>query len=365
MLKRTQFYQAHKDSSAKLIDFGGFEMPVNYEGIKAEHNCVREAVGVFDVSHMGEIFISGSDSLSFIQKITINDASKLVPGKAQYSAMCYENGGIVDDLLVYMLAENEYLLVINASNIDKDVAWMTQFVFGDVIVDNRSENMCLLAVQGPKSVELIQRLTDLDVSSISYYSFKIGTFCGMSNVIVSATGYTGEKGFELYFNESDGNPITVWNTLMESGADLGIKPTGLGARDTLRLEMGYALYGNDISSETNPYEAGLGWITKLDKDEFNGKQALVAIKAKGVTRKLTGFIVQGEKQVPRAHYAICNANREKIGEVSSGGLSITLGTGIGLGYVDAGYLKVNTELYISIRGKLIAAHITKPPFLRK
>jgi len=365
MLKRTPFYQAHKESSAKLIDFGGFEMPVNYEGIKAEHNCVREAVGVFDVSHMGEVFITGSDALAFIQKITINDASKLVPGKAQYSAMCYDNGGIVDDLLVYMLAENEYLLVINASNIDKDVAWMTQFVFGDVILDNRSEKMCLLAVQGPKAPELIQRLTDLDVSSISYYSFKVGTFCGMPNVIVSATGYTGEKGFELYFNESDGNPIDVWSKLMESGADLGIKPAGLGSRDTLRLEMGFALYGNDISSETNPYEAGLGWITKLDKGEFNGKQALIDIKANGITRKLTGFIVQGEKQVPRAHYDICNSNRDKIGEVSSGGLSITLGTGIGLGYVDADYLKSNTELFISIRGKLIAANITKPPFLRK
>jgi aminomethyltransferase len=365
MLKRTPFYQAHKEASAKLIDFGGFEMPVNYEGIKAEHLCVREAVGVFDVSHMGEVFISGSDSLAFIQKITINDASKLVPGKAQYSAMCYENAGIVDDLLVYMLAENEYLLVINASNIEKDVEWMSKYVFGDVVLDNRSEKMCLLAVQGPKAPELIQRLTDLDISSISYYSFKVGTFCGMPNVIVSATGYTGEKGFELYFNESDGNPLEVWNKLMESGADLGIKPAGLGSRDTLRLEMGFALYGNDISSETNPYEAGLGWITKLDKGEFNGKQALVDIKASGISRKLTGFIVQSEKQVPRAHYEICNSNGEKIGEVSSGGLSISLGTGIGLGYVDSDYLKLNTELFISIRGKLIAANITKPPFIRK
>jgi aminomethyltransferase len=365
MLKRTPFYQAHQEASAKLIDFGGFEMPVNYEGIKVEHNAVREAIGVFDVSHMGEVFVNGTDALAFIQKITINDASKLVPGKAQYSAMCYENGGIVDDLLVYMLAENEYLLVINASNIEKDYSWMVQHQFGNVVLDNRSDKMCLLAVQGPNAPELIQRLTDLDVSSIAYYSFKIGSFCGMENVIISATGYTGEKGFELYFNETDANPLEIWNTLMKSGADLGIKPAGLGARDTLRLEMGFALYGNDISAETNPYEAGLGWITKLDKGEFIGKSALLEVKEKGITRKLTGFIVQGEKQVPRAHYDVCNSAGDKVGEVSSGGLSITLGTGIGLAYVDSDYLKTNTELFISIRGKLIPANITKPPFLRK
>lgn len=365
MLKRTPFYEAHKQSGAKLIDFGGFEMPVQYEGIKAEHLAVREAIGLFDVSHMGEVKITGPDALAFIQSITLNDASKLVPGKAQYSAMCYNDGGIVDDLLVYMMAENDYMLVINASNIDKDVAWMQTHLKGNVVLENISDSTCLLAVQGPKTHELIQRLTSVDVSAIGYYKFVIGEVAGIKNVIISETGYTGEKGFELYFSEKDGNPLELWNTLMKTGEDLGIKPAGLGARDTLRLEMGFALYGNDISKDTNPYEAGLGWITKLDKGDFVARNVLADIKAAGVKRKLIGFVVQEEKAMPRAHYPLCDVDGNAVGEVTSGGLSITTGIGIGMGFCDVAYAQANEFIYLSIRGKLVKALISKPPFIKK
>ncbi|TNE71823.1 glycine cleavage system aminomethyltransferase GcvT [bacterium] len=365
MLKRTPFYEAHVKSGAKLIDFGGFEMPVQYEGIKAEHNAVREAVGLFDVSHMGEVMVTGADALAFIQKITINDASKLTPGKAQYSAMCYENGGIVDDLLVYMLSEHEYMLVINASNIEKDLEWMKAHVEGAMKLENISDTTCLLAVQGPKAPELVQRLTSVDVSSIGYYKFAVGDFAGMNNVIISETGYTGEKGFELYFSGKGIDANAVWDVLMEKGADLGIKPAGLGARDTLRLEMGYALYGNDISKDTLPLEAGLGWLTKLDKSFFIGQEAVTSAKEAGLKKKLIGFILDEEKAMPRAHYPITDINGSPIGEVTSGGLSITNGKGIGMGYASTEYLQNHSDVYISIRNKLVKATISKPPFIKK
>lgn len=365
MLQRTPFYQAHVQSGAKLIDFGGFEMPVQYEGIKAEHQAVREAVGLFDVSHMGEVFIKGTGALAFIQSITINDASKLTPGRAQYSAMCYENGGIVDDLLIYMIAENEYMLVINASNIEKDVVWMKSHLTGEVIVEDVSQDMCLLAVQGPKAPELVQRLTSVDVSSIGYYKFAIGDFAGMQDVIISETGYTGEKGFELYFTKNGIDALNIWNTIMETGSDLGIKPAGLGARDTLRLEMGFALYGNDISQDTLPLEAGLGWLTKLDKPHFVGKDAIVQAKEKGLQKKLIGFILEEEKAMPRAHYPLTDEAGLVIGEVTSGGLSITNGKGIGMGYAQTSYLSNHDVIYVSIRNKLVRASITKPPFIKK
>lgn len=365
MLIRTPFYQAHVQSGAKLIDFGGFEMPVQYEGIKAEHQAVREAVGMFDVSHMGEVLISGPDALAFIQSFTINDASKLSPGRAQYSAMCYENGGIVDDLLVYMLAENEYMLVINASNIQKDVEWMTTHLKGNVTLKNVSDETCLLAIQGPKSIEVVQKLTSVDVASIGYYRFAQGDFAGMQNVLISETGYTGEKGFEIYFKNEGIDAVHVWNTIMEAGAECGIKPAGLGARDTLRLEMGFALYGNDISKDTNPLEAGLGWITKFDKPDFVAKSILEVIKAEGVKKRLIGFVVDEEKAMPRAHYPLCDASGNQVGEVTSGGLSITNGAGIGMGYCDVNYAKENQTIYISIRGKLVKATLTKPPFIKK
>lgn len=365
MLKRTAFFEAHQQSGAKLIDFGGFEMPVQYKGIKVEHHAVRNKVGIFDVSHMGEVFVTGKNALPFIQKITINDASKLSPGKAQYSAMCYQHGGIVDDLLVYMLAENEYMLVINASNIEKDVAWMEEHKLDDMVLDNRSDDICLLAIQGPNSPELVQRFTDVNLANMKYYTFEVGNFAGISNAIVSATGYTGEKGFEVYFDGKDVNTTEIWNKLIESGADLGIEPAGLGARDTLRLEMGYALYGNDITSETLPLEAGLGWLTKLAKDDFIGKMAIQIAKEAGLKRKLVGFIIPEQRAIPRAHYQLTDEAGNAIGEVTSGGLSVTNGKGIGMGYCSTEYLASHDEIYIAIRNKLVKATITKPPFITK
>ncbi len=365
MSKRTPFYETHKKAGAKLIDFGGFEMPVQYEGIKIEHAAVRDNAGLFDVSHMGEVFVSGPGSLGFLQRITINDVSKLVPGKAHYSAMCYPNGGIVDDLIVYMMGDDRYMVVVNASNREKDVAWMKENQTDDVTIDDRSDAYALLALQGPASAEILSKITDLDLGSIAYYHFAVGTVAGFDDVIVSATGYTGEPGFEIYFDVTKCDPEAVWNAIMEAGATSGLKPCGLGARDTLRLEMGYALYGNDISDSTSPLEAGLGWITKFDKGDFVGREALLSQKEAGITRKLTGFVMEDEKAIPRSHYIVRNSEGEQIGEVTSGTQSVTLSKGVGMAYMDLFWSKPGQSIVIDIRGRLMPATTQKPPFVKK
>ena len=366
MLKRTAFYDIHSAIGAKLIDFGGFEMPVQYAGILKEHQAVRERAGIFDVSHMGEIMVRGPKALDLIQFATVNDASKLSPGKIQYSAMCYSDGGIVDDLLVYCVNIDEYLLVVNASNKDKDLEWIISLNenFGADLEDI-SEQTCLLAVQGPKSIEILQNLTQIDLSEITYYTFKIGEFAGFSDVILSATGYTGEKGFEIYFDSGKVDPEVIWNKIMDAGSELGLEPAGLGARDTLRLEMGFALYGNDISAQTTTLEAGLGWITKLDKGNFCGRDVLVSQKESGVTKRLVGFKTDDRRAIPRSHYILKDDNGFDIGEVTSGGQSPNLGIGIGMGYVKTEFARVDTKINVEIRGKVFPAVVTKPPFIKK
>lgn len=365
MLKRTPFNREHSSLGAKLIDFGGFEMPVQYEGIRQEHTAVREHAGLFDVSHMGEFFVSGENALGLIQKVTINDASKLTPGKAQYSAMCYEDGGIVDDLLVYMLAKNRYMLVVNASNIEKDFNWISdQNRLGAELV-NRSDEIALLALQGPASVEILQQLTDSEVDKIAFYTFEIGSVAGENEIIISATGYTGESGFELYIDLTKADPIKIWRALFEAGKNLNLKPVGLGARDTLRLEMGYALYGFDITRETTPLEARMGWLTKLDKENFIGKKALMKQKDEGINRKLMGFEVTEPRSIPRSGYTIENEEGSEIGFVTSGSQSITLNKAVGMGYLTVNKAIEGEKIYINIRNKKAEAIVVKPPFLKK
>jgi aminomethyltransferase len=361
--QRTNFYEIHKALGAKIIPFGGFDMPVNYpKGILQEHFAVRRGVGMFDVSHMGEVEIYGKNALPFVQKLTVNDASKLEVGKAQYSAMCYPEGGIVDDLLVYRRSDH-YFLVINASNIAKDIAWMREVATGmsDVEIRDVSAEINLLAVQGPKSLATLQKLTTTQLETIPYYAFAEGTLDGVP-MILSRTGYTGEIGFELYFRGDAGVGASVWNAIMEAGAEFGIEPCGLGARDTLRLEKGFSLYGNDIDQTTHPLEAGLGWITKLAKDDFTGKQALVSAKEQGLTRKLVGFKMQQEKIIPRQGYTL-HTGGTQIGTVTSGGISPMLNLGIGLGYVDASASAVGTIIQLSVRGKEFPAEVVKMPFV--
>jgi aminomethyltransferase len=365
MLNRTPFYDIHKKAGAKLIDFGGWEMPVQYAGIKQEHHAVRNGVGVFDVSHMGEFFIYGPEALDLIQQITINDASKLKPGKAQYSAMCYEDGGIVDDLLVYMLTDELYMLVVNASNIEKDYEWIKQHSHFDAQLKNQSERMCLLAVQGPDAIETLQKLTDTDLSAIKFYTFEEVSFADYENIILSATGYTGEKGFEIYFDTEDAAPEQIWKSIMEAGEEFDIQPCGLGARDTLRLEMGYALYGNDITKETNPLEARMGWLTKLDKEGFIGKEALQQVKAEGIERKLMGLMINDRKAIPRAGYPIVDEKGREIGQITSGTRSITLDKNIAMGYVPVEKAEEGTKVHIQVRNRTTEAEVVKPPFLQK
>jgi aminomethyltransferase len=361
-LKKTAFFDMHVSLGAKIVPFAGFEMPVSYKGIVAEHTAVRERVGLFDVSHMGEVSVSGPSALDFVQKISVNDASALGIGQAQYSAMCRANGCIVDDLLVYKKGENDYLLVINASNIDKDYAWMEENAVDGAELKNISDDISLLAVQGPKSLETLQKLTDVDLASIEYYHFREGTVAGVPTII-SRTGYTGEVGFELYFAADQRSAENVWSGIMAAGEEFGIEPAGLGARDTLRLEMGYCLYGNDIDETTNTIEAGLGWITKLAKAPFNGSDALAKVKEEKPKRKLIGFEVT-ERGVPRQHYDIV-ADGKKIGEVTSGTSSPTLGKGIGMGYVETPYSKAGTEIAIVVRDRQIPAVVVKMPFVKK
>ncbi|CAA0141790.1 glycine cleavage system aminomethyltransferase GcvT [Tenacibaculum maritimum] len=359
-MKNTALTHIHESLGAKIVPFAGYNMPVQYEGVNIEHETVRKSVGVFDVSHMGEFFLKGENALALIQKITSNDASKLIPGKAQYSCMPNDEGGIIDDLIIYMIAENEYMLVVNASNIEKDWNWISKHNDLNVTMENRSEEWSLLAIQGPKAAEAMQSLTSVDLSAIKFYTFEITDFAGLPNIIVSATGYTGSGGFEIYVKNEDVE--TVWNKVFEAGAHWGIKPIGLAARDTLRLEMGYCLYGNDIDDTTSPLEAGLGWITKFTKDFVNAEE-LKAQKENGITRKLVAFELT-ERGIPRQGYDIVNAKGDIIGTVTSGTMSPSLSKGIGLGYVPKELSKVDSEIFIQIRKKQLPAKVVKLPFYK-
>lgn len=357
-MKNTALYETHLKLGAKMVPFAGYNMPVSYSGIKAEHQAVRQALGMFDVSHMGEFLLNGTHALDLIQLVTSNDASKLTPGKIQYSCMPNGQGGIVDDLLVYCLSEEKYLLVVNASNIEKDWNWISKHNEWGVELSDMSDNLSLLAVQGPKTIEALQQLTDVKLADIPYYSFVTGTFAGIEDVIISATGYTGAGGFELYLPNS--SATKAWNKIMEAGAAFGIQPAGLGCRDTLRLEMGFCLYGNDINDTTSPLEAGLGWITKFSK-EFIDSDYLQQQKANGLKRKLVAFEMI-DRGIPRQHYAIRDAEGKTLGEVTSGSESPSTGKLIGMGYVPADKATPGQEIFIDIRDRLIKAVVVKLPF---
>src|SRR5476651_95076 len=357
-MKNTALSHVHTALGAKMVPFAGYNMPVQYAGINAEHETVRKTVGVFDVSHMGEFILKGDHALDLIQRVTSNDASKLYNGKVQYSCLPNEEGGIVDDLLVYRIDEKTYMLVVNASNIEKDWNWISKYNTKGVEMKNISDRTSLLAIQGPKTAEALQSLTDIDLASMEYYTFKKGTFAGIDNVLVSATGYTGAGGFEIYFENS--NAENIWEAIFKAGEPFGIKPIGLGARDTLRLEMGFCLYGNDIDDTTSPLEAGLGWVTKFSK-EFTNSAALQQQKTEGVARKLVG-IEMIERGIPRHDYPIVDIDGNVIGKVTSGTQSPSLQKAIGMGYVQTAFAKEGTEIYISIRDNKIKAKIVKPPF---
>lgn len=358
-MKTTALTNKHIELGAKMVPFAGYNMPVQYTGVNEEHATVREAVGVFDVSHMGEFILKGEKALELIQKVTSNDASKLSPGKAQYSCLPNNEGGIVDDLLVYMVDENYYILVVNASNIEKDWNWISKHNTFGVEMTDISDDTSLFAVQGPKAVATLQKLTDVNLSEIPYYSFSKGKFAGFDNVIISATGYTGAGGFELYVNNKDA--AKVWDAIFEAGAEYGIKPIGLAARDTLRLEMGFALYGNDINDSTSPLEAGLGWITKFTKDFVNA-DALKQQKEAGVKKKLVGFELI-DRGIPRHDYPIVDEGGSQIGIVTSGTMSPTMKKAIGLGYVPTEFATIGSEIFIDIRNQKIKAKVVKYPFL--
>jgi len=360
-MKKTKFFNVHEKLRAKIVEFAGYLMPIQYTSIIAEHKTVRNSVGVFDVSHMGEIFISGKNALDFVQYITINDSSKLIPGRVQYSAMCYNDGGIVDDLLVYKISTTEFMLVVNASNISKDFEWMLKNNTFGVEIKNLSDEYSLLAVQGPKSKEVIQKLCE-NTLDIDYYHFIKTKICGY-NMIVSRTGYTGELGYELYFKGDEEIAEDVWNKIFEAGKEFDIQPVGLGARDTLRLEMGFCLYGNDIDQNTNPLEAGLGWITKLNKDNFVGKNALLKVKKDGLKRKLVALL-SDERCFPRHGYDL-TVSGNKVGVITSGTVSPVLDKAIALGYVDSKFTQDGSIINFSIRGKEIPAKIVKLPFVKK
>jgi aminomethyltransferase len=360
-MKLTSLNAKHKELGAKMVPFAGYEMPLQYEGLLVEHETVRSAVGVFDVSHMGEFIIRGEGALELIQKVTTNDVAALTDGKVQYSCMPNGKGGIVDDLLVYRMDAKTYMLVVNASNIDKDWAHiLAHNSFGAEMV-NISEKTTLLAVQGPKAAEALQSLTDIPLSEMEYYTFKKGEFAGVDNVLVSATGYTGAGGFEVYFDNDYADHM--WNAIFKAGEPFGIKPVGLGARDTLRLEMGFCLYGNDIDDTTSPIEAGLGWITKFTK-EFTDSDLLLKQKEQGVSRKLVGFEMI-DRGIPRHDYPIVDASGNVIGKVTSGTQSPSLKKAIGLGYVSTAFSKAGSEIFISIRDKAIKAVVVRPPFYKK
>jgi aminomethyltransferase len=360
-MKNTALTHVHEKLGAKMVPFAGYNMPVQYEGVNAEHETVRNGVGVFDVSHMGEFLLTGANALALIQKVTSNDASVLEIGRAQYSCLPNNEGGIVDDLIVYRMKEDQYLLVVNASNIDKDWNWIVSHNDLGVDMRNLSDDYSLLAIQGPKAVEAMQSLTSVDLAAIKYYHFEVGPFAGIDNVIISATGYTGSGGFEIYCKNSEVEQI--WNKVFEAGVAFGIKPIGLAARDTLRLEMGFCLYGNDINDTTSPIEAGLGWITKFTK-EFTNSENLKKQKEKGVTRKLIGFELI-ERGIPRHDYEIVDANGNNIGIVTSGTMAPSLGKGIGMGYVATEFAAVDSEIFIQIRNNKVKAKVVKMPFYKK
>ena len=359
-MKNTALTDKHIALGAKMVPFAGYNMPVQYEGINAEHATVRNAVGVFDVSHMGEFILKGENALDLIQRVTSNDASKLHDGKVQYSCLPNEDGGIVDDLLVYRIDEKTYMLVVNASNIDKDWDWIQKYNTGNVEMHNISDQTSLLAVQGPRAADALQSLTDIDLASMEYYTFKKGKFAGIENVVVSATGYTGAGGFEVYFENEHADKM--WEAIFNAGAEYGIKPIGLAARDTLRLEMGFCLYGNDIDDTTSPIEAGLGWITKFTKP-FTNSEALQAQKEAGVTRKLIGFEMI-DRGIPRHDYPIVDVDGNVIGKVTSGTQSPSLQKAIGMGYVTKEFAKESTEIFIDIRNNKIKAKVVKFPFYK-
>lgn len=357
-LKNVALVNKHISLGAKMVPFAGYLMPVSYTGLNEEHHTVRNAVGVFDVSHMGEFILKGENALDLIQRVTSNDVAVLTDGKVQYSCLPNEDGGIVDDLLVYRIDEKSYMLVVNASNIEKDWNWIQKFNTKNVEMHNISDKTSLLAVQGPKAILALQKLTDINLSELPYYTFKKGKFNGVDNVVISNTGYTGAGGFEIYFENEVADKM--WNAIFEAGAEFGIKPIGLGARDTLRLEMGFCLYGNDIDDTTSPIEAGLGWITKFTK-EFTNKAALLAQKEKGVSKKLVGFEMI-DRGIPRHDYPIADASGTIIGKVTSGTQSPTLNKAIGMGYVLTANAKVDSEIFIIIREKPIKAKVVKIPF---
>jgi len=359
-MKNTALTHIHESLNAKMVPFAGYNMPVQYEGINIEHETVRNSVGVFDVSHMGEFYLKGKNALALIQKVTSNDASVLHDGKVQYSCLPNSDGGIVDDLLVYRISSEEYLLVVNASNIEKDWNWISKHNNLGVEMMNKSDEISLLAVQGPKAAEALQSLTSVDLGSMEYYTFKIDTFAGIENVVISATGYTGSGGFEIYFKNEHAEQI--WKSIFEAGSTFGIKPIGLAARDTLRLEMGFCLYGNDINDTTSPIEAGLGWITKFTKD-FTNSEALKKQKEVGVSKKLVAFKMV-DKGIPRHDYNIVNANGDVIGIVTSGTMSPSLKEAIGMGYVTVENSKLGSEIYIEVRNKNLKAQVVKLPFYK-
>ena len=361
-MKTTPFTEKHIALGAKMHEFAGYNMPIEYSGIIDEHLTVCQGVGVFDVSHMGEFWVKGPKALAFLQKVTSNNVAVLTPGKIQYTCFPNDKGGIVDDLLVYQYEPEKYMLVVNAANIEKDWDWCVSHNTEGAELENASDHMAQLAVQGPKAILALQKLTDIDLSSIPYYTFKVGKFAGEENVIISNTGYTGAGGFELYFypNVAD----TIWKAVFEAGEEFDIKPIGLGARDTLRLEMGFCLYGNDLDDTTSPIEAGLGWITKfIEGKEFINRPMLEKQKAEGVTRKLVGFEMV-DRGIPRHGYELVNSDGEKIGIVTSGTMSPTRKIGIGMGYVKPEYGKAGTEICIDMRGRKLKAVVVKPPFMK-
>jgi aminomethyltransferase len=360
-LKHTALTAIHSQAGAKMVPFAGYLMPVQYKGLIEEHNCVRNGVGIFDVSHMGEFWLTGKDSEAFLQMVTTNDVSKLYDGKVQYSCMTNGRGGIVDDLLIYRFSASRYLLVVNAGNIDKDWAWLQQHAAHfEVQLEDKSAGTSLFAVQGPKAVDVLQKLTSLDLRSMEYYTFQHGNFAGYDDILISTTGYTGSGGCEIYLPNDAAKDL--WIKILEAGEENGIQPIGLGARDTLRLEMGFCLYGNDIDDTTSPLEAGLGWITKFTKD-FIDRDYLEKQKAAGLTRKLVPFEMI-DKGIPRHDYELTDASGTPIGKVTSGTQSPSLQKAIGLGYVQSNFAKEGSEIYVSVRGKLLKAVVSKLPFYK-
>lgn len=360
-MKQTPLYSLHVDAGARMVPFAGYQMPVEYSGITSEHLAVRNAAGLFDVSHMGEIWVKGTNSLAYLQKITSNDVAQLKPGKIQYTYFPNGRGGIIDDLLVYQYSDEKYMLVVNASNIQKDWDWCVQHKIDGVELENASDKMSLLALQGPKSVEILQQITNVDLQSMHSYTFLVGNVAGISEVIISKTGYTGESGFELYINNPDA--VKLWQKIIQVGEPYGLIPAGLGARDTLRLEMGYCLYGNDIDDTTSPIAAGLSWITKFsDGKEFVDREQLLNEKKNGTAQLLKGFKMV-DRAIPRQGYQLVNEKGKEIGVVTSGTMSPVIKQGIGLGYIQKEYATVGTKIFVRIRNKDVAAEITKTPFI--